>query len=273
MQHRITFDPVESRNQSAYDRMARDGHVLASVATADELRRPLEAIDTSRWLGPSIHGWNVLCLAAAGGRHSVLYHAAGARVTVVDISSGMLDLDRQLAREFDFDVRLIQASMVDMPMLREGEFDLVVQPVSTCYVSEVQAVFREVARVLRPNGLYISQHKHPLNLQASLRAHSGKYSIETEIGQVAKAVDPNEPSPLRETNTIEFAHSLNTILGSICRCGMTIEDFVEPNHANEQSSTDTIGHRSRFIPPYFRVKARKLGLVVSRGPSLVLPTL
>jgi SAM-dependent methyltransferase len=251
--------------------MARSGHVLATVATADELRRPLAAIDTSGWLGESIRGWHVLCLAAGGGRHSALYHAAGAIVTVVDISEGMLDLDRQVSQELKYNVRLIQGTMSDLSMLHDGEFDLVIQPVSTCYVADLSPVFREVGRVLKPNGLYVSQHKQPMNLQASLQVRDGRYTIETEVGQSAIPAPVDSPSPLREPNTLEIAHSFSSILGGICRNGMVIEDFVEPNHIHVQSTVDTIGHRSRYIPPYFRVKARKSSTSMARISSLILP--
>ena len=265
------LEAIESQNKSAYDRMARSGHILASVATAEELSRPLETIDSSRWLGNSIQGWHVLCLAAGGGRHSALYQAAGAVVTVVDISEGMLELDRQVSQELRFNVRLIQSSMVHMPMLHNSEFDLVIQPVSTCYVSEIASVFSEVSRVLKPDGLYISQHKQPINLQASLKTRHGSYLIETEIGHAAMPSQATEPSPLREPYTCEIAHTLESILGGICRSGMVIEDVVEPNHANPQSALDTIGHRSRFIPPYIRIKARKQAAISNRSSTLILP--
>ena len=270
-----TSDSSEMQNQRAYDRMARTGHILAKTVTAEELTRPLEIVDNAGWLGGSIRGWNVLCLAAAGGRHSALYHAAGANVTVLDISDGMLELDRQVSQALKYNVRLIQGTMLDMSMLREAEFDLVIQPVSTCYVPDVLRVFAEVARVLKPSGLYVSQHKQPISLQASLKTHGGKYLIETEVGALAKPVQADEPSPLREPNTREVAHSLESILGGICRNGMVIEDFYEPNHAKRDAQADTMGHRSRFIPPYLRIKARKKatgpGLTREAASTLILP--
>jgi ubiquinone/menaquinone biosynthesis C-methylase UbiE len=261
----------EQQNQAAYDRMARAGHILAKTVTAEELGRPLAIVDGAGWLGGSIRGWKVLCLAAAGGRHSALYHAAGANVTVLDISDGMLELDRRVSQELKFNVRLIQGSMLEMPMLQDAEFDLVIQPVSTCYVPEVACVFAEVARVLKPNGLYVSQHKQPINLQASLKTQNGKYAIETEQGAIAIAAKPDEPSPLREPSTREFAHSLESILGGICKSGMVIEDIVEPNHAKNDSRPDSIGHRSRFLPPYIRIKARKKGGQAKQSSGLILP--
>ena len=161
--------------------------------------------------------------------------------------------------------------MLDMPMLRDAEFDLVIQPVSSCYVLDVVRLFAEVSRVLKPNGLYVSQHKQPINLQASLKTRNGKYTIDTEVGAVAIVAKSDEPSQLREPNTREVAHSLESIMGGICRSGMVIEEIHEPNHANMDSVADTIGHRSRYIPPYLRIKARKLATNSNRSGSLLLP--
>ena len=84
---------------------------MCRPAKAAELRRPLETVDGWGWLGGDIRGRRVLCLAAGGGRHSVLYAAAGARVTVVDISPGMLALDHAESRRHGLNMRIVEASM------------------------------------------------------------------------------------------------------------------------------------------------------------------
>ena len=64
-----------------------------------------------------------------------------------------------------------------LPMLGDGQFDAVIHPVSSCYLPDVQPVFREVARVTRDGGLYISQHKQPISLQASHVPSGQHYSV------------------------------------------------------------------------------------------------
>jgi SAM-dependent methyltransferase len=263
----------EKVNAAAWDRMANLAHPLAQPAKDDELRRPLEVVDEVGWLGGDIRGWRVLALAAGGGRHSALYASAGAEVTVVDLSPGMLELDRQVAAERKLSVRLIQASMVAMPMLEDSAFDLVIHPVSTCYVKQPLPVFREVARLLRPGGLYISQHKQPINLQASLEPLGGKYRIDHPAGSGVAVDSPVGPSRLREPGTMEFAHSLESILGGICRAGMVIEDVREPQHGKPDQPIGSFAHRCQFIAPYLRIKARRLpagqgGAVDGRGEVL-----
>src|SRR5690606_12921040 len=125
---------------------------FAKPARDEEFENPLATVDGLGWLGPSIAGKRLLALGEGGGRQSALYAAAGARVTVVDISPEMLTLDREVALERDLDIRTVEASMDDLPMLAAASFDLVIQPVSTCYVPDVLAVYREVARLLVSGG-------------------------------------------------------------------------------------------------------------------------
>ena len=73
--------------------MVQKGSQFARVATDEEIAKPLEVLDGRGWLPATVDGLDVLCLAAGGGWQSILYAAAGARVTVVDLSDQMLAID------------------------------------------------------------------------------------------------------------------------------------------------------------------------------------
>lgn len=258
---------VLSHNRRAWNQMAVSGHVLARPARDEELQNPLRTVDASGWLKGGIQGWNVLCLAAGGGRHGPLYCAAGANVTVVDLSSSMLELDRQVANERRMAIRTIETSMDDLGMLNNGEFDLVIHPVSTCYLPKLDRLFSEIARVTRPGGLYISQHKQPANLQVSLETHTGRYVVEHPYYDTSAVPLAKQPSKLREPDTREFAHSWNALIGGMCRSGFVIEDTTEPEHAKPEAPVGSFHHRCYFIAPYIRIKARRVG---DLRPSLLL---
>jgi SAM-dependent methyltransferase len=246
-------------NQAAWDELASSVHVLATPAEDHLFHNPLRCVDPAGWLGDSIRGWRVLCLASGGGRQGPLYAAAGAVVTVVDLSAAMLQIDRQVATERKLDLETIQTSMDRLEMLGNGAFDLVIHPVSTCYVPQVAPVYREVARVLRPGGLYISQHKQPTSLQARLKPDASGYSIaESYYRQEAMPVFEGK-SLLRETGAREFIHRWEVLIGEMCRAGFVIEDLREPDHARKDAEPGTLGHRSQFIAPYVRIKARRTG--------------
>src|SRR5690348_1855580 len=101
-------------NRKAWDARVRRAARFTRPAADQEFQDPLATVDVTGWLGPSIAGRKVLCLAAGGGRHGALYAAAGARVTVVDISGEMLSLDRQVAAERGLELRTVETSMDDL---------------------------------------------------------------------------------------------------------------------------------------------------------------
>ena len=259
---------ANEQNARAWDALAKRQAALAKPASDEEFANPLKTVDPLGWLGPSIANTRVLCLAAGGGRQSALYASAGAEVTVVDISSEMLALDRQVAAQRNLRVRAIQASMDELSMLVDREFDIVIHPVSTCYVANVQAVFAEVARVTRPGGLYISQHKSPSSLQTALRPSDGSYKI-LEPYYREGPLNAEEPCRIREAGTLEFLHRWEELLGGICRAGFVMEDLVEPMHADGAADVGTFGHRSRYVAPYVRVKSRRIS---AGNPPLVFAT-
>jgi ubiquinone/menaquinone biosynthesis C-methylase UbiE len=173
-------DPSHRKaNRAAWDRLA-EGSPFSKVATDEECANPLGTLDSRGWLPRSVTGLNVLCLAAAGGWQSILYATAGAKVTVVDLSSGMLQLDHREADRRGLTLRTLEASMDDLSALTEASFDIVHQPVSTCYIPDIAAVYREIARVTRDHGIYISQHKQPTSLQITHRDARDRYVVGIE---------------------------------------------------------------------------------------------
>ena len=250
---------MHAHNARAWDALARQGVPLAQPATDDELRDPLALVDPAGWLGGDIRGWRVLCLAAGGGRHSALYAAAGAAVTVVDVSGEMLALDRAVAAERGFDVRLVQTSMDELSMFAAGEFDLVVHPVSTCYVPDVRPVFAAVARVTRPGGLYVSQHKSPVSLQASLRPDRGRRLCARASRTTARARCRRRPSraTCASAGRSSFCTGGRSSSAACAARGSSIEDLIEPLHAKPQAAAGSFAHRAQFVAPYVRIKARR----------------
>lgn len=250
-----------SINEAAWDQMARQQNRLAKPARQQDFIDPLATVDGCGWLEGDIRGNTVLCLAAGGGRQGPIYAAAGAIVTVVDISEEMLKLDRSVALDKNFNIKTLKASMDRLTELEDASFDIVIHPVSTCYVHDVAAVFCEVARVLRPGGLYISQHKTPTSLQGTLNPNQarGCYEVEQPYYSDRPIPPAKQANLIREPGTHEFAHRWEQLIGGMCRAGFVIEDLTEPNHANPQDPPGSFGHRSAFLAPYVRIKARRLG--------------
>ena len=165
----------------------------------------------------------------------------------------------------------VEASMDDLSMLPPGAFEIVIQPVSTCYAPDVAAVYREVARVTAPGGLYISQHKQPASLQGEVSPSARGYTLTEPYyrsGPLPSAMDGLQH---REGGTVEFLHRWSELLGGLCRAGFVIEDLVEPRHEYPLAEPGMFGHRCRFLPPFVTVKARRVADDGPEAPKIWTP--
>jgi hypothetical protein len=118
-------------------------------------------------------------------------------------------------------------------------------------------VYRQVARVLEPGGVYVSQHKQPANMQADAQPSIAGYLLREPYYRTGPLPPVNDGLWHREAGTIEFLHRWEQLLGALCRSGFVIEDIAEPRHANPQAEPGSFGHRSGFVPPYVKIKARR----------------
>lgn len=245
------------RNRSAWNQLAETGSQFASVATDEQCRAPLATLDSRGWLPASVVGLDVLCLASGGGWQSVLYAVAGANVTVFDLSPSMLKLDVQEAARRDLSIKVVEGSMDDLSAFESESFDIVHQPVSTCYVPDILAVYSEIARVARDSAIYISQHKQPTSLQVVGRDARENYVVGTRYYHHGP-LPPAEDKSYREPGAVEFLHRWEDLVGGLCRAGFVLEDLREPYRGDEQAPIGHFKHRGLFIPPYVRMKARRL---------------
>jgi SAM-dependent methyltransferase len=257
---------ADRENDSAWQRLSADPAFHMSdpaVLPAGDPVAARAAIDP--WLAEPalVAGSRLLMLAAGGGTHSLLHAMAGFEVTVVDRSARMLEHDERLAERFGLSIRTLQLSLDDLAPLSEASFDVVVQPVSSCYIVDLDAVYRQVARVLRPGGLYTVQHKQPASLQAT-GCPADRYCLTQPAlsGQAVWRVSAQDQH--LEPGTVEFIHPLERLLGGLCHAGFVIEDVVEPPRADAWAQPGSAAHRACYLPPYLKVKARRLA---SRDPN------
>lgn len=262
------------QNKGAWNSLADQSSPFAKVATDEECAHPLVQLDSRGWLPGSVRGLKVLCLAAGGGWQSILYAAAGADVTVVDLSPAMLRLDAREAEKRGYTLNLIEGSMDDLSMLPAESFDIVHQPVSTCYVPRIEAVFAQVSRVLKDRGLYISQHKTPTCLQVVDHDAQHRYLVGVSYYIGDDPLPEVADNSYRETGTREYLHRWEELVGGLCRAGFVIEDLVEPKRGNPAAQPGHFRHRGMFVAPYVRMKARRIAhreSMSGAGPTIWTP--
>lgn len=114
------------------------------------------------WLPQDVINKNILCLASAGGQQAPVLAAAGANVTVFDVSERQLELDRHVAKRDGLKLKTVKGDMSDLSAFRDESFDYIIHPISNLYVPDIKSVWKECYRVLSFNGFLLSSFYNPV---------------------------------------------------------------------------------------------------------------
>ena len=232
-----------------------DREMVKKVATGKikKVPKPLDIIYPPGILS-EVKGKNVLCLAAGGGQQSAVFGILGANVTVLDLSDGQLAGDQKAAAHYGYKVRTVQGDMSDLSAFKNSSFDLVYQPPSMGYVPDIGKVYRGVARILRPGGLYVADAQNPLAQFVDENSWDGKgYRISVPYAIKGKR-------RAKDKNVMEFRHYLSDSFNGLIEAGFTIERVEEepPGLSPEgKPKPGTWPHSLLYVPGMFVILARK----------------
>jgi SAM-dependent methyltransferase len=219
-----------------------------------------------RLIMQGVQGLDVLCLAGGGGQQSAVFSLLGARVTVLDLMEEQLAADRVAAEHYGYTVTTVQGQMDDLSAFPDGSFDCVFQPISTLYVQELRAVYREVHRVLRLGGLYYVDFAVPLLYMAQNLGWDG-------IGYLLRFSAPYRRGEIRElpdgrmnydegASFGEYHHLLSDIFNGLVAEGLTFEGVWENPRPDvplelQWLPSDISAQECRILPFGLSVVARK----------------
>src|SRR6185295_17866989 len=162
---------VNEHNRVAWDAQVERGNTWTVPVSGREIEAarggrlqifltPTKPVPAT-WFG-DVAGQRVLCLASGGGQQAPVLAAAGAVVTVVDNSPRQLQQDARVAREHELVLQTVLGDMRRLDTIDDEHFDLIVHPVSNCFVPEVQSVWIESFRVLRSGGTLLAGFNNPI---------------------------------------------------------------------------------------------------------------
>ncbi|MBI5354232.1 MAG: class I SAM-dependent methyltransferase [Chloroflexi bacterium] len=249
---------IRTYNREAWDRQVDggenrwtqpvDSEVIARARKGDFEIVLTENKPIPRSWFPPLKGADILCLASGGGQQGPILAAAGANVTVFDNSPRQLAQDQLVAEREALNIRLVEGDAADLSVFADGSFDVVFNPCSTVFMSDVRAVWKEAYRVLRRGGILMTGSMNPIHYIFDLEkfdngilevAHSIPYSDLESLGK--DYLDKGLP--------LEYGHSLTDLLGGQCAAGFQIVDLYE----DVMSKTAL----EKIHPSYFATKAVK----------------
>ena len=250
-------------NRDAWDKEVDNGNVWTIPIDSDQVARARRGdwavVLTPRrpvppeWF-PDLQGATVLCLASGGGQQGPLFAAAGAHVTVFDISSRQLGQDRLVAERDGLDVVTVQGDMADLSIFEDEAFDLVFHPCSNCFSETVRPVWHECYRVLRPGGALLAGFANPLLFCFDKEKESEgvlelKYPV--PYSDVTSLSDDERAQPLEPDEPLCFGHSLEDQIGGQLDAGFVLTGLYEDFH---QEGDMTVP----YFPGFLATRAVKL---------------
>ncbi|TXG76918.1 class I SAM-dependent methyltransferase [Candidatus Dojkabacteria bacterium] len=179
------------------------------------------------WLPRDVNNKNILCLASAGGQQGPVLAAAGANVTVFDISEKQLELDRHVAKRDGLELKTVKGDMSDLSAFRGESFDYIIHPISNLYVPDIKSVWKECYRVLNFNGVLLSSFYNPVLFVFDRDTELEKRGLLKPINRLPY---PTSLADARPNEAIIFGHTLTDQLGGQIEAGFHVIGFFEDEH-------------------------------------------
>jgi ubiquinone/menaquinone biosynthesis C-methylase UbiE len=228
------------QNSTAWDQKVEEGSRYTRSVSSEVIEKAkngdwgitvtTEKIVPRNWFPKSMKGIKILCLASGGGQQAPVLAAAGADVTVTDISKKQLEQDQKVAERDGLYLRVLQGDMIDLSDFQDESFDMIVNPVSNLFVRDIQLVWKEAYRVLKSNGVLITGFTNPLLwIFDDEKERKGildvKHSIPSSTLDYLPEGDVEEY--IQSNQTIEYAHTLEEQIQGQIDVGFAINGFYE----------------------------------------------
>jgi len=195
---------------------------------------------------PQLKGCKVLGLASGGGQQMPVFAAQGAECTVLDYSQKQLDSERLVAEREGYTIRIVRADMTQPLPFEDESFDLIFHPVSNCYIQDVQHVWRECYRILKPGGRLMAGMDNGFNYVIDWNETQIKYALPYNPLQDEALYQ----KAMKDNDGIQFSHTLDEQIRGQIQAGLRIVDLYE--------DYNTEGTLHRFhIPAFWATLAEK----------------
>ena len=234
-----------SEKQVAYETLA--AHYAANIETKPHnayYDRP--AVQS---LLPDVRSKQVLDAGCGPGAYAQWLVEHGAQVLGLDASPQMVELSRQrVGDRGQFRVADLSAPL---GFLQDASFDVVLSALTISYIADLNPLFAEFARVLRPAGLFVFSTHHPMS---DFQYHGGNYF---ETAQVTETW--NSLSTLDMPFTVTFyRRPLTAITEALWHNNFVIERLIESLPTPEFEQADPKNYAKLMNQPGFiAIRARR----------------
>jgi len=219
-----------------------------------------------------VEGRSVLDAACGGGHVARALARRGARVTAVDISSGMVALARRSPESSSLDVQYRVADIADIREIADASFDAAVCSMALMNVAAVDKACSEFARLLRERGRLVFSIPHPCYPRVkggrgvSRQTDDGEdwleyYAVESYQDEGRYEVEiPDAAGRLQSVPT--YHRTLSSYVAMLTAAGFAVDGLLEPRPLDVPEAKQELGaswwDATNRIPYWLVVRARLL---------------
>ena len=179
-----------------------------------------------------VRGKELLHLQCHFGMDTLSWARLGARATGVDFSGQAVALATRLAEELDLEATFLQANILELPDVLEGEFDVVYTSRGVLgWLPDVPRWAEVITHFLRPGGFFYIHEIHPFvyvfDVDEGATEPRVKYPYFAQREPLAfESSDYAVPdAPVKQPFAYDWSHSLGEIINALVRNELRI-DFL-----------------------------------------------
>jgi len=200
--------------------------------------------DTLKLLG-NVEGKRILDLGCGAGHNAIALARHGAKVIGIDESSDQVAEARAACERERVKVELHHAPLAELAFVRADTIDAVLSVWGLAPVEDLDRVFRQVDRVLRP--------EHPIVLSMP---HPAFAMVDTDDPERRVRRHYWDLVPLDGT----VPRTIGTLFTSLGRANFRVDTVLEPQPADGGPRTSAWHDHMRYLPATLIIRARKQGI-------------
>jgi SAM-dependent methyltransferase len=180
-----------------------------------------------RLLG-DVRGKRVIDLGAGPGHAAIAMARKGAVAIAVDDAAGQRARGRETAARQEVRLEWHNGDIADLAFLRADSIDLAFSAMAFSEVDDLDRLFRQVHRVLRPNSVFVFSYEHPFALcvgrepPTSPAASTRPLIVESYFGE-DPILEEREGEPI-----VVYQRTVSEVFAALGRAGFRVEVIVEP---------------------------------------------
>lgn len=198
-----------------------------------------------------VEGKRVLELGCGAGSTAVALAKQGAKVIAVDSSAEQLNQARRLCEREEVAVELHQGDLADLAFVRADTIDVVVSIYALGMVADLDRVFRQVHRVLRPEAPFVLSLPHPVWRAADHQ----------EPPVIRRAYWDRTPVPWDGSGEAGADHpvTIADLFTGLTRANFRVDTLAEPEPPRASARSRWWEPAMSWLPSTLVVRARKVG--------------